>query len=343
MAKTKKPTGAKPSGFTYSLPAIRAIQAGQEYFTTAVPFGVLSKLLESSTVTDGLAPLDRERSKSIAEYIARNQTSYVLPAITLSVDCRCQFTPSDNATSGVSAGTLTIPINASIRIHDGQYRIRGIADAIAANAQLAEETLSVVIYEQLNQSARRFGDIKANQRKSGRSERIVSDPTDALANITREVIAKVPVFTDSIEMVKTTISNRSRNLFTFSALYQANEILLAGQQDQTPDQQAKHTVIFWQTVQAAMPDWTSDTPRVDLRKQTVHAHGVTLCAIATAGASLVARFPKSWQRKLGKLKTIDWSRSNTKQWEGKAMLGGRMTKSAASIKLTAAAIETHLS
>ncbi|MEO8497047.1 MAG: DNA sulfur modification protein DndB, partial [Planctomycetota bacterium] len=312
-------------------------------FTTAVPFGVLSKLLESSKVIDGLTPLDRERSKSIADYITRNRSSYVLSAITLSVDGECQFALLDSSTSGVSAGTLTLPINAAIRIHDGQYRVRGIADAIAAEPQLADETLSVVIYQQLSQSARRFGDIKANQRKPGRSERIISDPTDALANITREVIAKVPAFTDSIEMVKTTISNRSRNLFTFSALYQANEILLAGQQDQTPSQQAKFAIAFWQSVQEAMPDWTSDAPRVDLRKNTVHAHGVTLCAIAKAGASLISRFPKGWQRKLRKLKAIDWSRSNTKQWEGKAMLGGRMTKSAASIKLTAEVISRHLS
>ena len=138
-------------------------------------------------------------------------------------------------------------------------------------------------------------------------------------------------------MVKTTISNRSKNLFTFSALYQANELLLKPFSDRSQKDRLQLAIDFWQAVQSAIPDWTSEIPRVELRKQTVHAHGVTLCAIASAGSRLVERFPKTWKRKLKKLRDIDWSRSN-KHWEGKAMLGGRMTKSAASVELTASQV-----
>lgn len=338
----KRTARRKTTGFTYSLPAIRSFQAGQPYFTTAIPFGVLAKLLEPNAINAGVEPLDRDRTRAISQYITQYEETYVLPAVTLSTAGDCDFVSLGDSDTGVTAGTLMLPMDASLKIHDGQYRLHAIARTVAEEPHLASETLPVVIYADGNGCDRRFGDIKANQRKSGRAERIISDSADPIANVTREVIANVSAFTDAIEMVKTTISNRSRNLFTFSALYQANEILLAAQQDQSPEDQAKFAVAFWKTVQDAMPDWTSDTPRVELRKQTVHAHGVALCAIATAGAVIVDRYPRTWKRRITKLKSISWSRDNAKLWEGKAMLGGRMTKTAASVELTAGVISEVL-
>ncbi|HBJ33216.1 MAG TPA: hypothetical protein DDZ51_00335 [Planctomycetaceae bacterium] len=342
MANKTKSSVNKPPGFTYSLPAIRAFQAGQEYFTTAIPFDVLSKLIESECKQGNAVPLDRDRPKTIADYIVKNRHSYVLPALTVSIDGDYVFDSAQTESGNVAAGVLVFAINTNVRIHDGLYRALGIAEAVERNKELNDETIPVVIFPAQIGDGRRLGDIKSNQRKSGRSERIVSDTTDPIANITREVIANVPAFKDSIEMGKTTISNRSKNLFTFSALYQANEVLLSNQSDLQIDDKINHAIEFWQTIQDAMPDWTSETPRVDLRKQTVHAHGVTLCAIATFGTAVIARYPKTWKQKLGKLRKIDWSRDNTKLWEGKAMLGGRMTKTAASIELTSKVLWSQL-
>ncbi len=342
MKKTATKSFQSQRSFTYTLYAIRAIQAGQEYFTTVIPFGVLAKLLNSKGLGTSTAPIDRDRPKAIAQYIRRNQKKYVLPALTLTVSGSFRFTPTSDLSLAINGGSLSLPVDAVFQIVDGRFRTSGIADLIATNPELADETISVTLFPESKSAERRFGDIKLNQRKSSRSERIVSDLSDEIAIITRDTIANVAAFTDSIEMVKTTISNRSHNLFTFSALYQANAILLADHGNESVIKRTRQAITFWLAVQDAIPDWTSDKPRVDLRKQSVHAHGVTLCAIAMAGKSLIVRFPKTWEVKLGKLRNIDWSRANSQQWEGKAMLGGRMTKSAVSIGLTAKLILSTL-
>ncbi len=326
-------------GFTYRLPAIRAMQAGQEYFTTAIPFAVLTKILKHVT---GSTPVDRERHHAVANFLTTNPQSYVLPAMTISIDGDYEFTATVPLAGAVSTGILNLAIDTDIAILDGTYRALGIEKAILDLPSLSEETISVVIFPILSNQSRKFGEIKSNQRKPGRSERIVDDKTDALANITRDVISCTSAFKDSIEFRKTTISNRSKNLFTFSGLYQANEALLTNQKKLALDAQRKLAIEFWNTVQHSMPDWTSQEPRVNLRKQTVHAHGVTLCAIAKVGATIMQRYPKSWKAKLRKLSKIDWSRSNVKLWEGKAMLGGRMTKTTASVELTANTILEQL-
>ena len=52
--------------------------------------------------------------------------------------------------------------------------------------------------------------------------------------------------------------------------------------------------------------------------------------------------PIDWRKQLAGLSRINWSRSNGRLWEGRAMIGGRVSKTSNSVVLTASAIKTHL-
>ncbi len=80
----------------------------------------------------------------------------------------------------------------------------------------------------------------------------------------------------------------------------------------------------------------------DLRRDYIHAHTLALAAIARAGSTLRAEHPKDWKRKLAKLESLDWSRSNTALWEGRAMTTGRLSKRLINVGLTGNAIKKHL-
>ena len=49
-----------------------------------------------------------------------------------------------------------------------------------------------------------------------------------------------------------------------------------------------------------------------------------------------------WKRPLAKLRNLDWSRVNAKLWEGRAMIGGRVSKAGHNLTLTTNAIKNHL-
>jgi DNA sulfur modification protein DndB len=42
------------------------------------------------------------------------------------------------------------------------------------------------------------------------------------------------------------------------------------------------------------------------------------------------------------LRTLDWSRTNARLWEGRTMVAGRISKTNVSVMLTANAIKRHL-
>ena len=159
---------------------------------------------------------------------------------------------------------------------------------------------------------------------------ILYDSRDADAQIAKDLLQKVAVFTDLIETERSTISNRSIKLFTLSGIYHATQNVLAGRDDEPVDAKLHLAAEFWNEVAEHIPDWKLAKQRkvsaADLRRDFIHAHTLALVSLGRAGNELLRYHPRDWKSKLGRLKTLDWSRNNAKLWEGRAMNAGRLSK-----------------
>ena len=223
-----------------------------------------------------------------------------------------------------------------------EYTIITGHDTIAALAGDTHGTnfVTVEIHTQLDLSQLpQLGE--ANQRSASRTshtKRSILDDRGEWMAVTRQTIDEVEVFTGRVDMTKTALSNRSRNLFTFSAIHQANIHLLGDRKQLSVEERGETAVQFWNTVAANMPDWQAAYAEkilpADYRSEFVCAHGIALAGLARAGRSLLVEFPKTWPAKLKKLRTLNWRRSNTTTWEGRAMIAGRLSKSSTCVVLT---------
>jgi DNA sulfur modification protein DndB len=158
--------------------------------------------------------------------------------------------------------------------------------------------------------------------------------------LARNLTEAVPVFRGVTEMEKNSISNRSRKLFTLSSIYQATRRFLEKSPgERVSDPEAILVREFWTEVAKHIPEWDAaqrgKISTAELRRDTIHAHGVALQALAVMGSALVRHDPKGWRSKLRGLGHVDWSRSNAKVWEGRATVGGRLNKNEANVQLTA--------
>jgi DNA sulfur modification protein DndB len=173
--------------------------------------------------------------------------------------------------------------------------------------------------------------------KSASKRSVLDDRGDWMA-VTQQTIEQVTIFTGRVDMTKTALSNRSRNLFTFSAIHQANQQLLADHKQQPVADRVAIAVQFWNTVAANMPDWQAAYDErilpADYRKEFVCAHGIALAGLARLGRTLLSDFAKTWPAKLKKLRTLNWRRTNTATWEGRAMIAGRLSKASTCVVLT---------
>jgi len=160
---------------------------------------------------------------------------------------------------------------------------------------------------------------------------VLYDHRDPLARLSVRLALSVPIFANRTEFEKTTISNRSTNLFTLSSIYHAVKALLGKGQKLQPITEKEEQLAreYWNEVTKNIKEWRllleNKITCSELRKEFVHSHGIALWALGLAGRALLSEYPKDWKIRLRRLEQIDWSRSNTELWEGRAMHTGRIS------------------
>lgn len=343
------------TGYSHSFPAIRGVQAGRVFYVAMCPMKIVPKIFifngeEVPPELRAQRTLNRARIPEIASYLVENPKSYILSALTASVDAtNVTFQPYTDTGPASNLGALSIPMDVNILINDGQHRRAAIEDALKENPALAQDNIPVLFFVDagLIRSQQMFADLNKYAIRPSNSLGTLYDHRDASSELARYLANSCVAFIGLTEMEKSTISNRSIKLFTLSGIKHASRALLRkSNTSEISDQEKAVAREFWDAVAEHIPDWKRARERTvataDLRQNFVHAHGVALHALGLVGADLLAEHPKDWKKRLQKLSKIDWSRSNTQLWEGRAMVHGRISKATANVALTSNLIKNYL-
>lgn len=339
-------------GFEYQFPAIRGIQAGREFYVSMCPMRLLPKIFlfdEEELVPELRAQrlINKSRLPELTRYITKNPESYVFSAITVSIDAEVRFDAMSEEGDANRIGMLCVPMSARFIINDGQHRRAAMERALREKPELGDETIAVVFFLDvgLERCQQMFADLNRYAIRPSKSLSILYDHRDHTAQLTKALIAKSSVFRDVVELEKTSLATRSRRLFTLSALYHATSELLADWDEGEPQELAERALNYWETVASQFDEWErvrlGELSAGEVRMDFIHTHGVVLQALGRLGNALIRKYPQQWKTKLRTLAQIDWRRTNSVLWEGRALSGGRMSKSGQSVVLTTNAIKTR--
>lgn len=353
MAKQTKDSQPIDAPFEYVFPAIKGIQAGREYYVSMCPLRLIPKIFlfdEEELVPELRAQrtLNKGRLPEMSRYMLENPEGYIFSALTASIDAEVRFKPLADAGSAERIGLLHIPMEARFIINDGQHRRAAIEMALRENPELGDESIAVVFFLDvgLERSQQMFADLNRYAIRPSRSLGVLYDHRDARSQIAKLVAMKSTAFAKLVEMEKSTLATRSRKLFTLSAIFSATSALLDRIDVETTDEAANLAIEFWDAVGKAIVEWTrvrqGKVSAGEIRQDFVHSHSIGLQAIARVGNHLLRENGTGWKRSVTRLKGLDWSRANTSLWEGRAMIGGRMSKAGNNVTLTTNAIKKHL-
>ncbi len=348
-SKSRRPVAS----FEYIFPSIRGVQAGREYYISMCPLRLIPRIFlfdeeELRPELRAQRSLNKQRVPEIARYIVRNPKGYTFSALTASIDGKVKFEPLGPEDAERNIGRLHVPMNARFVINDGQHRRAAIEAARHENPDLGDETISVVFFLDvgLKRCQQMFADLNRFSVRTTPSLGLLYDHRDEDALVAKTVMERVPVFNGLTETERSTISNRSIKLFTLSGISNATQALLIGQEFDSVDAKTKLAVEFWTEVSQHVRDWQLARQRklsaADLRRDYVHAHTLALAALALVGKTLLAQHSTDWKGRLKKLDSLDWSRGNSRQWEGRAMSAGRLSKRNVNVALAANLIKKHL-
>lgn len=336
---------------TLSFPVIRGLQAHREYYVAMWTLRMLRQI--SIFDEDELPPelraqrtLNKARIPEIADYIIDNPEDYVFSALTVSIDSDVQF----EAIPGQDKlGLLRVPMDAHFIINDGQHRRAAIIESLKQRPELEHETIAVVFFLDigLERCQQMFADLNRYAIRPSRSLGLLYDHRNDKARLAKLVIMKSDIFRDLVDMEKSSLAPRSRKLFTLSAFYNACADLVNGLATGDIVHDADIARSFLEAVATHFPQWgqvrEGKLPASEIREGYIHSHGIALQAIGKAGNSLLHSAPRDWQKRLKKLESIDWSRNNATLWEGRALIGGKVSNTTTNVVLTTNVIKQALS
>lgn len=340
--------------FSYLFPAIRGIQAGREYYVSMCPLRLLSKIFvfdDEELVPELRAQrtLNRSRIPAISRYIVDNKDDYTFSAITASIDGQVQFdAQGDRDITSLRMGTLKVSMDAKFVVNDGQHRQAAIKGALQVAPELGDETIAVVFFldRGLERSQQMFADLNRYAVRPSASIGIMYEHRNVAANVAKHLSLTSKVFQNLIETERSSLSPRSRKLFTLSALYFSTMELLTDNELEDFSSATKKCHEFWEQVGKQIPEWnlvrSSSITSGDIRRDYIHSHAIVLQALGRVGRSIYEEPKPDLPRTLAKLRKIDWSRQNAATWEGRAMIGGSMAKAAKNIVLTTVEIKRVL-
>lgn len=334
--------------FVYKFPVVRGRQAEREYYIAMVPLKMLVKLFPNDD--EYVLPeyraqrkLNTSRIPVISKYILENRDSYVFSALAASIDGKFSFKESEQ---GAGTGLLEVSMEARFLINDGQHRKAAIIEAIEEDETLADETISVVLYEDagLSRSQQIFTDLNKHAVKTSNSISELYDSRDDLAVLTRTVISKVSFLNEYTDKEKDNLGKYSSNLFTLNTFYSANKRILSGAE--TKKSAEDFLMEFWNGVANNIVQWNElvkkEISKVDLRENYLVTQGVVIQALGRVGAYFFTNPEIEMEKYLSRLQDIDWRR-NANQWKLRNIRSnGRMITSDKAILLTANAIKQNI-
>ena len=335
---------------TLAFPVIRGVQAQREYYVAMWSLRMMKQV--SIFNEDELPPemraqrtLNKSRIPEIANYILDNPSDYVFSALTVSIDSNVQF---DSLPGQDKLGILRVPMEAKFIINDGQHRRAAIMEALEQRPELAHETIPVVFFLDigLDRCQQMFADLNRHAIRPSRSIGLLYDHRNAKAKLAKLVILKSDAFREIVDMEKSSLAHRSRKLFTLSAFHNACADLVVGLATGDLSVDADIARSFWEGVAEQFPAWgqvrNGGIPSSEVREGFIHSHGIALQAIARAGNALLLKHPTDWKKKLSALGKINWARSNALLWEGRALIGGKVSKVSTNVTLTCNVIKDAL-
>ncbi|MCB5186148.1 DNA sulfur modification protein DndB [Methylobacillus gramineus] len=343
------------SGYSHTFPAIRGVQAGQVFYVAMCPLKIVPKIFifnehEVPPELRAQRSLNKARIPEIASYLLENPDNYILSALTSSIDATdVDFQPYEKTGHQGNMGVLSIPMDARILINDGQHRRAAIEQALKENPVIGHDNVPVLFFIDagLIRSQQMFADLNKYAVRPGQSLGTLYDHRDPTSELARHIAMHCTAFQGLVEMEKSNISNRSVKLFTLSGIKHASRALLKKTNSAKVSEEERELALeFWETVAAQLPDWKRAKERTvaasELRENYIHAYGIALHALAIAGAELIKAHPEDWKSRIQKISQIDWSRSNSQLWEGRAMNHGRISKARVNVLLTSNLIKQHL-
>lgn len=311
--------------YKIEFPAVKGEQAGRAYYMATVPFSVLGRLLQLDTAGGVLERSQREvnetRANKVKKYILENPTAYIIPSLTgvINVDdiADIEFISPVNE-QFKAVGTLSVPMDATIKLFDGQHRATGIIQSIKDNSSLKNELVPIMLFTNMSLEERQqaFSDINGTAAKPQQSLSDSYNSRDSLPMLAKHIAMNCSVFNGLIEYERNSITEKSDKLFPIKTIKDASQKFLGiTKVDVITEEQKELCVKLWKQIGKELNWSIDDITSIGLdvkqiRTDTIKTHTIMINALALA-VSCVIKSIDFDEIDFSKLQMLDFKRDSS--------------------------------
>ncbi len=343
------------AAMTMTVPALRGVMGGIDYFVITLPFSIATRYLTTTLQDENLSPKERENRKvtpqrfaQIAKYIKENRDDYRFSALTCTFGKVKTEKPFkwEPAPQNAFIGMLTLDQRDPFLIVDGQHRFGAIRKVMEDNPDLdlGDERITVVLfpYVSIRHAQQLFSDLNRNAKKTTASLDILFDYRDIDNRVVQKLVESVSVFKDRINLEDASVPRQSKEIFTIATVYQASKPIIKiakhagllteelGEKDSITGEPKNNEDLYvsfltevWEFISKQFPEWGKVEAGVenivDIRSDYLHWNSGVISSIGEFVAEAMRQLEGNWQSAVEKalthLSTHGWRR-DAKGWQG---------------------------
>ena len=266
----------------FNFAAIRTQQGGRPLYLVSVPYRMLRRFLEmdvGDVMDRSQRNTDSGRVKAIVKYMGKNPDSYVLPALTGHIEdpemTFAEVQPNTNI------GTLTLSMDAKVKLLDGQHRATAIMAALKEFPHISAHCVSIQLYHGLSLAERQqaFSDINSTAKQVSSSLTLTYSRRDNQLNAMAEQIGNVTAWKGRIDHERSAANQNNGHLFAYRHVVAATKLLLGMKKGDTVNPvEMMFAASFWNAISGPV-GWTEETVSTEHVSNTA----VGLMALALVG------------------------------------------------------------
>lgn len=317
--------------YWFEFPAIRGQQGGREQYVLFAPMNMLRRILAPDDAGEVMSRSQRElnqtRSRRITKYLTHGHDTsgdFILGTLTGNINKPVEFRAAEGIHGNV--GRLFIPMDADIKLFDGQHRARGIMDYIAARPD-ATDMITLLLTTGLTLETRQqfFSDINNNASKPATAISMAYNHKEPLNDLVRHIAASVEALRQRVDYEHNVVPAKSDLLVSFKALHDATRKMTGLRAGDAVSDNVRHDATeLWRCwAEVLRWDWIGDQLGAGYyRSISIGTHGVMVNAIGLAtgmmlehhsAASVVAQL-RQRMTELPEIDVVEYFRHV--QWEG---------------------------
>src|SRR5690606_31356692 len=165
------------------------------------------------------------------------------------------------------------------------HRRAAIELALEERPELGDETIAVVFFHDrgLERCQQMFADLNRHAVKPSPSLSVLYDHRNAAGSVARHLGLTSKVFRNLIETERSSLSQRSRKLFTLSALNFAVLEMLSAKELEDFTSASQKCLEYWEVVGELIPEWVhvrnGKMTAGEVRQDFIHSHAIVLQAL----------------------------------------------------------------